>query len=151
MTKEELKARISGLFPVSAFDEAGEWLNVHVEEVNFTDAMHALHRDPDLSFDFIFCLTCVDWKTHFTMVYHLRSLAHRHMVVVKVKLDRTNPEISSVCGTWRTAELLEREVFDLFGVKFKHHPDLRRLILTDDWVGYPLRKDYDDPVNIIKL
>ena len=85
------------------------------------------------------------------MVYHLTSTIHRHQLVIKSKLDRNNPEIETICDIWRTAELLEREVFDLFGVKFINHPDLRRLLLTDDWVGYPLRKDYDDPVNMIKL
>jgi NADH:ubiquinone oxidoreductase subunit C len=73
------------------------------------------------------------------------------MLTVKVKLDRSNPEIETVNQIWRTAELNEREVYDLFGVKFLHHPDLRRILLTDDWEGWPLRKDYEDPVNIIKL
>ena len=61
------------------------------------------------------------------------------------------PVIETVCDIWRTAEFHEREVFELFGVDFKNHPDLRKLILPDDWVGYPLRKDYDDPINMIKL
>jgi NADH:ubiquinone oxidoreductase subunit C len=85
------------------------------------------------------------------MVYHLTSTIHRDSVVVKVKLDRGNPEIETVSDIWRTAEFHEREVYDLFGVKFLHHPDLRRLFLTDEWKGWPLRKDYDDPVNMIKL
>jgi NADH:ubiquinone oxidoreductase subunit C len=85
------------------------------------------------------------------MVYHFTSTTHFHNIVVKAKLDRNNPEIETVCNIWRTAEFHEREVYDLFGVKFLHHPDLRRLLLTDDWVGYPLRKDYEDPINMIKL
>jgi NADH:ubiquinone oxidoreductase subunit C len=72
-------------------------------------------------------------------------------IVVKVKLDREKPEVSTVCDIWRGAEMFEREVYDLFGVIFLEHPDLRRLLLTDDWVGYPLRKDYEDPINMIKL
>ncbi len=85
------------------------------------------------------------------MVYHLTSTIHRHMLVVKSKLDRINPEIETVSDIWRTAEFHEREVYDLFGVKFLHHPDLRRLFMTDEWNGWPLRKDYEDPVNMIKL
>jgi NADH:ubiquinone oxidoreductase subunit C len=85
------------------------------------------------------------------MVYHLRSTTHRHEMVVKCQLDRTKPEIESVAWIWRTAEFHEREVFELFGVQFHNHPDLRKLILPDDWEGYPLRKDYEDPVNMIKL
>ena len=110
-----------------------------------------LRNTQGLDFDYLFCPTCVDWKTHLTMVYHLSSTQHRHTLVVKAKLDRDHPEIETVSDIWRTAEFHEREVFDLFGVKFLNHPDLRRLLLTDEWVGFPLRKDYDDPVNMIKL
>ena len=99
----------------------------------------------------LFCLTCIDWKTHLTVVYHLSSVSFRHNIVVKVNLDRNNPEIETVCDIWRGAELFEREVYEMFGVKFINHPDLRRLILPDDWNGWPLRKDYDDPINMIKL
>jgi NADH:ubiquinone oxidoreductase subunit C len=72
-------------------------------------------------------------------------------VVFKVKLDRAQPEVDTVCDIWRTAEFHEREVFELFGVNFIGHPDLRKLILPDDWQGFPLRKDYEDPINMIKL
>jgi len=86
-----------------------------------------------------------------TMVYHLTSTIHRHIMVVKVKLDRDRPEIPTVSHIWRTAEFHEREAYDLFGVVFSEHPDLRRLFMTDEWKGWPLRKDYEDPVNMIKL
>jgi NADH-quinone oxidoreductase subunit C len=100
----------------------------------------------------LFCLTCVDWKTHFTMVYHLTSSSSReNNIVIKVNLDRTNPEIETVSDIWRTAEFHEREVYEMFGVNFLNHSDLRKLILPDDWEGYPLRKDYEDPINMIKL
>jgi NADH:ubiquinone oxidoreductase subunit C len=85
------------------------------------------------------------------MVYHLTSTVHRHTLVVKVKLDHDRPVIQTVSDIWRTAEFHEREAFDLFGVEFAGHPDLRRLFMTDDWNGWPLRKDYEDPVNMIKL
>ena len=85
------------------------------------------------------------------MVYHLTSTMHRMPVVIKAVLDRTNPVIDTVSDIWRTAEMLEREVYELFGVNFTGHPDLRRLILTDDFEGFPLRKDFEDPINMIKL
>lgn len=151
MTREELQAAITALNPNVAFEEGGEYLNADVAPAECRDLMQALHNMPALSLDYMFCLTCVDWKTHLTMVYHLESTEHGHSVVIKSKLDRNNPEIETMSDIWRTAELLEREVFDLFGVRFIHHPDLRRLLLTDDWEGYPLRKDYEDPINIIKL
>ena len=85
------------------------------------------------------------------MVYHLDSTLFRHNVVIKTNLNRELPEIETACHLYRTAELHEREIFDLFGIKFLNHPQLRRILLTDEWVGYPLRKDYEDPINMIKL
>lgn len=151
MTNEEIKTKLSAAFPELSFDETQEWMQVNVEPAQMISLAELLRNDASLNFDYLFCLTCIDWKTHLTMVYHFSSTQFRHTIVVKSKLDRTNPVIHTVCHIWRTAELHEREVFDLFGVKFTNHPDLRRLLLTDDWNGYPLRKDYEDPVNMIKL
>ena len=151
MNNEELKLKITELIPSAVFEDGAEWVNAFVDAKSWKDIASQLRFDEALSFDYLFCLTCVDWKTHFTMVYHLTSTNHRHTLVVKSKLDRNNPEIETVSDAWRTAEFHEREVYDLFGVKFLNHPDLRRLLLTDDWEGWPLRKDYDDPVNMIKL
>ncbi len=148
---EEVKAFICENFSTATFDETGEWMNVFIEPVNLK-ALALILRDKQLfNFDYLFCLTCIDWKTHLTMVYHLSSTGHRNSIVLKCNLINEKPEIDSVTDIWRTAEFHEREVFDLFGVQFTNHPDLRRLFLTDDFVGWPLRKDYDDPVNMIKL
>ncbi len=152
MTKEELKLNITEWSPASTFDEAGQWLNINVEANEFLPFMQQLRHNEALCFDYLFCLTCVDWKTHLTMVYHLSSTKFRHNVVVKVKLDRSKPEIETVAHIWRTAEFHEREVYEMFGVHFLNHPDLRLLILPDGWEGKnPLRKDFEDPVNMIKL
>lgn len=150
MTSEELKQYITGIQPAATFDETGEWLNVQIDANAWRPLAQALRAAPG-NFDYLFCCTCIDWKTHFIMVYHLTSTTLRHTLVVKAKVDRQQPEIETVSDLWRTAEFHEREVYDLFGVKFLHHPDLRRLILTDDFEGYPLRKDFEDPVNMIKL
>jgi NADH-quinone oxidoreductase subunit C len=151
MTNEELKIKFTELLPSATFEEGGEWITLFVDSSAWKSIAQQLRSTADLNFDYLFCLTCVDWKTHFTMVYHLTSTAYRHTVVVKSKLDRNNPEIETVSDIWRTAEFHEREVYDLFGVNFLNHPDLRRLFLTDDWKGWPLRKDYEDPINMIKL
>ena len=151
MSNEDIKIIISELLPNASFEEGGEWLNIGIEAADWKDAAQKLRNCETFPFNFLFCLTCVDWKTHFTMVYHLRSTTTLDNIVMKVKLDREKPEILSVSDIWRGAELFEREVYDLFGVIFLEHPDLRRLLLTDDWVGYPLRKDYEDPINMIKL
>jgi NADH-quinone oxidoreductase subunit C len=152
MTKEELKAKLTELVPTATFDETGEWLNMVIDSKDWLPLAKALRNYFDLQFDYLFNVTAVDWKTWLSMVYHLRSTKLAHIVVVKAKIaDRNNPEIETVSHIWRTAEFHEREAYDLLGVKFLHHPDLRRLFLTEDWVGYPLRKDYDDPINIVKL
>jgi len=151
MTREELQNSLPDLAPGATFEEGGEWLNMNVTAESWKAVSHALKFTAGFDFDYLFCLTCVDWKTHLTMVYHLTSTTHRHNMVVKIKLDRTKPEVETVCDTWRTAEFHEREVFELFGVVFLNHPDLRNLILPDVWDGFPLRKDYEDPINMIKL
>lgn len=150
MTKEEIKSYISNQWPSVTFDETGEWLSVSVENEQWRSFAESL-KPSELKLDYLFCLTCVDWKTHLGMVYHFSSTTYRHTIVVKVKLDRNDPSIETVSDIWRTAEFHEREVFELFGVRFLNHPDLRKLILTDDFEGFPLRKDFDDPVNMIKL
>jgi NADH-quinone oxidoreductase subunit C len=152
MTKEELKVKITELYPPASFDETGEWLNINVEAKDWLALARQLRNDESLFLDYLFCLTCIDWKTHLTMVYHLSSTKYRHVIVIKSKLDLKNPEIETVSNIWRTAEFHEREVYEMFGVNFLNHPDLRLLILPDGWEGKnPLRKDFEDPVNMIKL
>ena len=151
MSNEELKNKLLSLVPSATFEEGGEWLTIQIEPASWKPLALQLRSDPALQFDFLFCVTCVDWKTHLGMVYHLTSTVFRLPLVVKAKLDRDQPEIETVCDIWRTAEFHEREQYEMFGVKFLHHPDLRRLILTDDFVGFPLRKDFEDPVNMIRL
>ena len=151
MTKEELKNGILELNPSAVFEETGEWLSVLIDSPNWLPFANELKSK--LGLDYLFCLTGVDWKTHLSVVYHLTSSTNRNItLVVKAKIaDRINPEIETVSHIWRTAEFHELEVYDLFGIKFLHHPGLRRLFLTDDWVGWPMRKDYEDPVNMIEL
>ena len=152
MTNEELKIKLSELLPAISFEEGGQWLNVNVESKDWLPFAKQLRYSPELNFDYLFCLTCIDWRTHLMMVYHLESTQYRHTIVIKSKLDRTRPEIETVSLMWRTAEFHEREVYELFGVNFLHHPDLRLLILPDGWEGkFPLRKDFEDPVNMIRL
>jgi len=152
MTTEELKTQISELMPLTTFEEGGEWLNLNVEPKDWLSTATKLRNDLSLQFNYLFCLTCIDWKTHLTMVYHLSSTKYRHNVVVKSKLDSNRPEIETVSHIWRTADFHEREVYEMFGVNFLNHPDLRLLILPDGWERRnPMRKDFEDPVNMIKL
>jgi NADH:ubiquinone oxidoreductase subunit C len=152
MNNEELKIKITELLPEASFEEDGEWLTVNMEPQHWLSFAQLLCNDDTLFFDYLFCLTCIDWKTHLTMVYHLSSTRYRHNMVLKAKLDRNKPEIETVSHIWRTAEFHEREVYEMFGVNFLNHPDLRLLILPDGWEGKnPLRKDFEDPINMIRL
>ena len=113
--------------------------------------LRALRDRPDLAFTFLAELTAVDvWpkEPRFELIYLLVSFAHRLRVRVKVRLDGIDPHIATATGLWPAANWLEREVWDLFGIAFDGHPDPRRLLMPEDWDGYPLRKDY--PVQIRK-
>lgn len=101
-----------------------------------------MRREAQMSFNYLRNLSGVDQETHLEVVYHLLSLNHRHELCVKVQTNREEPSIPSVTPIWDTANWNEREVFDLLGIDFPGHPDLRRIMMSDDWVGYPLRKDY---------
>lgn len=152
MTNEELKAIIAQLLPTATFEEGGQWLTINIEPADWMLLAGQLRMDSSLFFDFLFCVTCIDWKTHLTMVYHLDSTKFRHNIVIKSKLDTVNPAIETVSNIWQTANFHEREVYEMFGVNFINHPDLRLLILPDGWEGKnPLRKDFEDPINMIKL
>jgi len=125
-----------------------------------------LRDDPQYGFDFLSCLSGVDyfepdpkkaakvdWEPHLELVYHLWSIENKTSLVLKLILPRWKdgvvdelPEVPSVAGIWRTADWHEREIFDLFGIRFSGHPDLRRILCPEDWVGYPLRKDYEMPL-----
>lgn len=151
MTNEELKNTILAFQPETAFDETGEFMLVQIDSKHLLPIIKFLRNDANLDFDYLFCLTCTDWKDHLLMSYHLLSKKHKHCIVVKAKIsDTKNPNIESVCSIYKTAELNEDEVFDLFGVMFLNHPNLRRLFMEDNWPGFPLRKNYVDE-NMIKL
>ncbi len=131
-------------------EEGSEFLNIAVEPELLYQLMEQLKNNNETHFDYLFCLSGVDWGEELGVVYHLESTVHRHTIVVKVKTkDRENPNLNSVYDIWATAEFHEREVFDFFGIKFNNHPNLKRLFLTEDWEGYPLRKDYVDEINMV--
>lgn len=125
-----------------------------------------LRDEPELRFDMLNCISGVDyfepdakkaakvdWQPHLEVVYHLSSLTHKTSLVLKVLLPRWKndqpgelPAVPSVSRIWSTADWHEREVYDLVGVSFTGHPDLRRILCPEDWLGYPLRKDYEMPL-----
>jgi len=152
MDNATLKERILGLVPEAEFQENKQFLMFVVPPSAMHELSFALKHEADLAFDFLFCLSGVDMVKYLEVVYHLESTTHKHQLVLKVRTaDRENAAVDTVCDIWRTAEFHEREAYDLLGIRFNNHPDLRRIFLEEDWKGYPLRKDYVDEVNIVEL
>jgi NADH-quinone oxidoreductase subunit C len=126
-----------------------QYLEIMVPPSSLYKLARQLKENADTQFDFLFCLTGVDWGPDLGVIYHMRSTIYNHTVVLKTRTsDRENPILDSVTDIWQTAEFHEREAYDLLGIKFKNHPDLRRLFLDKSW-GFPLRKDYVDDINIV--
>lgn len=152
MDNAQLKELVSAIVPDAIFEESKQFLAVTVPSDRLHRLLKSLKEGPDTSFDYLFCISGVDIQNNLMMVYHLESTAYRHQLVVKTAAEnREKPELDSICDLYIGAELHENEIFDLFGIVFKGHPNLRRMFMPDDWNGYPLRKDYVDEINIIDL
>ena len=139
---------------------------VVVEAADLPAVCRFLRDDASLKFEMLNCISGVDYlepdpkkapktgyEPHLEVVYHMQSFSHRHRITLKVILPRWRdgkagalPEVPSVTGIWAAADWHEREVYDLTGIWFSGHPDLRRILLSEDWVGHPLRKDYEFPL-----
>lgn len=120
-------------------------MTIYVERGSIREACALLREDPNCAFDFLSDITCVDWypaEPRFEVVYHLLSIPKKERVRLKVRLDGASPAVESLTSIWPGANFFEREVFDLFGVRFTGHPHLRRILMPEDWQGHPLRKDY---------
>ncbi len=120
---------------------------VLVKSDSIVEVCQFLHNDPDLAFDCLTNMSGVDFlkEEYIQVVLHLYSYTHRHAIVVKVNMSREEPSMPSVETIWKAANWLEREIYDLLGVVFTGHSDLRRLLMPEDWVGHPLRKDFIEP------
>lgn len=151
MEKQQLIEFIQQNFPSAEVKEGKQYAETTVDSKEIFGLMKILKESEKTAFDYLFCESCVDFGTYFMIVYHLDSTKFRHQIVVKAKInDRENPVIDSVHSLWKGCDYHEREIFDLFGVHFNNHPDLRKIFLDADWVGFPLRKDYKDEVNIVE-
>jgi NADH-quinone oxidoreductase subunit C len=159
-----LEAKFAGKITAKKADALDPF--VAIAPADLPDVCRFLRDDPALKFDLLNGITGVDYfepdakkaakagyEPHLEVIYHLSSFAHRHRFVVKVLLPRWKdnkpgelPEVPSVTGLWATADWHERETYDLCGVHFVGHPNLTRILLADDWEGYPLRKDYEFPL-----
>lgn len=120
-------------------------LVIHADDL--TAVANTLQQNPLCYFDQLTCVTGVDngpQANTMEVIYHLYSIPFNQSLAVKVVLDRANPVIESVVAVWQSANWLEREVFDMYGIHFNNHPDLRRILMPADWQGFPLRKDYKE-------
>jgi NADH-quinone oxidoreductase subunit C len=120
-------------------------LTVVVERSSIREACALLRDDPNCPFNYIADVTCVDWypaDPRFEVIYHLLSIPNKERVRLKVRLQGESPALESVTSVWPGANYFEREVFDLFGIRFSGHPYLRRIQMPENWEGHPLRKDY---------
>jgi NADH-quinone oxidoreductase subunit C len=161
---ERLKKKFGDKITGSNLTALDPWIEVAPEAL--VDVCAHLKADPDGKFEMLNCITGIDWfepdakkaakagfEPHTEVVYHLSSISKKHSLVIKVKLPRWKgdqpgnlPEVPTVSGVWPAANWHEREVFDLSGINFVGHPDLRRILCPEDWVGYGLRRDYEMPL-----
>jgi NADH-quinone oxidoreductase subunit C len=149
MGPNEIRDKIESSIPgaVLAFEEEvfDPWAKI--DSGRIVDVCRLMHDDPELCFETMMCLSGVDWPKEniLQVVYHFYSIKHNHKFVLKVDTPRDDPRIPSVTQVYKFADWQEREVYDLFGIVFEGHPDLRRILLPFDWEGHPLRKDYVTP------
>jgi len=143
MQPDVLAARLGDRFPDTVLAR-GE-VTVTIEPAALIETLTWLRDTEELGFGFLCDVTCTDWPStdpRFWLAYHLLSMPHQHRLRIKAGLNEDPPHIASVTPMFPTADWLEREVFDFFGVVFDGHPDLRRIEMPEDWVGHPLRKDH---------
>ena len=143
MLLEKLKERFGAEIIQAQESHGAEWVAVSRDRA--AAFLKTLHDDPDFAFDMLTDVTAVDWPERtprFDVVYHLNSIRLCHRLGVKVQVDTADLWVDSVIGIWKAADWLERECYDMFGIEFRGHGDLRRILLYDSFQGHPLRKDY---------
>ncbi len=141
LSGKEIAGQLEEKFPGSIVESSQDCF---VVKSNSLLAVAAFLKDtPDLDFDYLNYITAIDYYDHFEVVYQLTSLPHDHSLVLKTRCyQRDNPVLPSVVNLWRGADFQEREIFDLIGIRFEGHPNMKRIVLWEGFEGYPLRKDY---------
>jgi len=149
MENTQLAALAATIAPDAQIVQGNQFVEITISPAELYAVAEKMKNNSATTIDMLVSVTGMDYGTDLGTVYHLRSTVHNHMIVLKTRVsDRENPEIDSLCALWPAAEFHEREVYDLLGIRFRNHPDLRRLFLDSTW-GFPLRKDYKDDVNIL--
>ncbi len=141
---DNLKAKFGDAVVEAKLDALQPW--IRIEEKRMKEIAVFLHDEETFHFDFLMCLSGVDYNNGtLGAVYHLFSMKHRHKIVLRASCSKEHPHIQSVSSVWGTANWHEREAFDMYGIIFDEHPDLRRILCPDDYPGHPLRKDFKVP------
>ena len=141
LSSKEAVAKLEQQSPGSIIESSGNSLLVKTESL--FDVASFLKTTPGLDFDYLSSVTAVDYYDYFELVYQLTSLKYNHSLVLKTRCyDRSNPTAPSIVGLWRGADFQEREIYDLMGISFAGHPNMKRIALWDGFKGHPLRKDY---------
>ncbi len=141
LSGKDVAGRLGEKFPGSIVESGQDHLIVKSEVL--LDTLRFLRDTPGLDFKYLNHVTAVDYYQYFEVVYQLSSLEHNHTTVIKARCyDRVNPSLPSVIGIWQGADFQEREIYDLMGIDFTGHPNMKRIFLWEDFQGHPLRKDY---------
>jgi NADH-quinone oxidoreductase subunit C len=143
MTPQEIYDRLKAKFADRVLDltqNVDPFIRVRADAI--AEIGLYLRDDEAMGFESLMCLSGVDYPEHLTLVYHLFSTSCRHKITLKADVGRDGPRVPTVEGIWRVANWHERETYDMFGIVFDGHSDLRRILCPDDWEGWPLRKDY---------
>jgi len=141
LTGTEVAERVGRCYPDAVVEATQQWVTVDAEQL-VAVATH-LRDDPELDFRYLICVCGVDRLDHFEIVYQLQSLSRNHTATLKtLTRDHGDPQVPSLTPVWQGAQLQEREIYDLMGIRFEGHPDLRRVFLWDGFPGHPLRKDW---------
>ena len=146
MTPAEIKTAIESQFPGSVLENEDLAENqVELKGEQWLEMATFMKNDPNLCFDQLECITGIDTGEAGPLQtrYNFHSMEHRHKIEVVISHDRENPKVASIEQLWRIGDWFERETYDMFGIEFEGHPDLTRILMPEDWVGHPLRKDYD--------
>ncbi len=141
LSGKEIASQLEEIFPGSIIESSEN--NIVVKGESLLEIATYLRNTPELNFNYLNFVTAVDYFDYFEVVYQLSSLEHNHSLVLKTRCyDRENPAVPSVFSLWKGADLQEREIYDLMGIKFEGHPNMKRIFLWDGFQGHPLRKDY---------
>jgi len=151
LTNSDILLAVQSKFPeITVYQGGDQTLDLEIPADSYMEVIQYLQSDTSLALDMFLQLSAIDWKDHFDIIVHLLSTAHGHKLFLRSRVEKNSAEIDSISSIYKGTEWHEREVYDLFGIRFRNHPDMRRIFLRDDFPGHPLCKDFEDTTRVIK-